>query len=154
VATVSCILCRSIYIHIYYIHTYIGLYTYIHTHSHNGGGGGGREYFSVPQKAQTGSGPRRAPSFLYTVVTLLGSGVDLLPLSSAEVKHEWSHTTAPPIRHHGADTQNYAPCRFSLLPTQQHSQTFNDTHRCSARTTDSHSLLASGGVFCSFVCCM
>ena len=65
-------------------------------------------------------------------------------------KHKWSHTTTALIRLHSAVRQNCAQGRIGLLPTAEHSRTFNDYHNAlrslvfSKDQKHTHSLLASG----------
>ena len=44
-----------------------------------------------------------------------GHDVEHLPLSSAEVKNEWSYTCTSPIRFHGVDRNKFASVNFSYV---------------------------------------
>jgi len=63
---------------------------------------GSVKYLSLFENAQTGSGGPLSGYWLpFSVVKLRGSDADHSPLSSAEVKNEWSDTSTPAIYLYG-----------------------------------------------------
>jgi hypothetical protein len=59
-----------------------------------------------------------------------GPEVNHLPPPSAEVKNEWSYTSAPPIRIHGTDRDKYYKLiitnSVSIINTRQHKKMWGD----------------------------
>jgi len=68
-----------------------------------------QEIFLFSKNIQTGSGAHPAPNPVGSGVPSLGAeqSGDHPLLSSAEVKNEWSYTTAHPICLHGVDRDNF-----------------------------------------------
>jgi len=70
------------------------------------------KHYSLPEIVQTGSGgPASGHRFPFSVVKLQGSDAEHSPLSSTEVKNEWSHTSTPAIYLHGVQgtVPNFEP---------------------------------------------
>jgi hypothetical protein len=80
--------------------------------------------FYLLKNVQTGYGAQPASSsmstglFFFLGVKRPGHEFDHIPPSAAEVKNEWSYTSAPPVYLHGVDRDNltltFTECRSSM----------------------------------------
>jgi hypothetical protein len=64
----------------------------------------GQEIFLFSKTSKPGLGPTQPPIKFVPAFLRYGIEVDHLPPSSAEVKNEWSYTSASPICLHDVDT--------------------------------------------------